>query len=474
MKIYDLVIIGGGSAGLNAADLALQMGLKTALIEKNRIGGDCTWTGCVPSKALLKTAKAVQLLRDADQLGLPPRDESIDFSLVVKSINQVIQEIYAEESPDALRKKGLDVFIGEAHFRNENTIFVKGAGEIQGRKFVIASGAKPDLPPIPGLMEVPFHTYEDIWSLQKLPETLLILGAGSVGVELGQAFQRLGAQVQIFELQSRILPEADSRAAGVISAVLQGEGAEIFTETRIQKIEADADTIVLHSQKDSYRGDALLVSVGRSPSLEGLNLSAAGVAYDQQGIAVDRHMQTSNPIVFAAGDVTGGPQFTHVAGWQAFAAVRNAFLPGRSSGSLETFPWTIFTDPEVAWAGFSEAEAQKRFGKQVIREELPLSSVDRAHTDRALDGYLEVILLPKGKVVGATIVGPRAGEMIAEWNLAISQSLTIEQIAYTLQSYPTYALANMQLAAKIQAQSTLGGLTGKLIRWWLKLTGSIR
>lgn len=474
MKIYDLVIIGGGSAGLNAADLALQMGLRTALVEKDRIGGDCTWTGCVPSKALLKTAKAAQLLRHADQLGLPARDESIDFSLVVKSINQVIQEIYAEESPDALRKKGLDVFIGEAHFKNEKTLSVARLGEIQGRKFVIASGAKPDLPPIPGLREVPFHTYEDIWSLQKMPEQLLVLGAGSVGVELGQAFQRLGAQVQLFELQSRILPEAASRPAGVISAVLEEEGVEIFTETRIQKIEFDEGTIILHSRNHSYRGDALLVSVGRSPSLEGLNLSAAAVEYDQQGITVDHHMQTSNRNIYAAGDVTGGPQFTHVAGWQAFAAVRNAFLPGRSPGYLETYPWTIFTDPEVARAGFSEAEAQRRFGKQVIREELPLRSVDRAHTDRTLEGYLEVILLPKGKILGATIVGPRAGEMIAEWNLAISHGLTIEQIAYTLQSYPTYALANMQLAAKIQARSTLGGLTGKLIRWWLKLTGSIR
>ncbi len=461
---YDLVIIGGGSAGLTAVDFALELGLKTAIVESNRIGGDCTWTGCIPSKALLSAARAAQTMRTASKYGLNPNEPEVQLEKVMDRVRDVIQDIYNEESPEVLRARGLDVFLGRAAFKDSQTIMMDGEKPIRSKKYIIATGALPRVPSLEGLRAAEYYTYENIWSLDKLPEQLLILGAGTVGVELGQAFQRLGSQVTIIEKEDQILPQLDSRSAMALQLLLEEEGMKLFTGAAINKVLTSPEGIHLEGENCHYGGDVLLVSAGRKPNVSGLDLDNAGVWFSEAGIPVNDRMQTNQAHIYAAGDVTGGPQFTHLAGWQGFAAVRNAFLPGSSKGSVEHPVFTLFTDPEVAGVGLTMAEAKEKFGKKVLEASFPMSRVDRAHTDRAKSGFLEVRFLPGGRILGATIVSRHAGELIHEWALAISQGLTLDRIAYTLHSYPTYGVAAMQLAAEVQTSRTMKGLQGKLLR----------
>lgn len=463
MQNFDLVIIGGGSAGLSAAEFGNKLGVNTAIIEKDRIGGDCTWSGCIPSKALIESAKVLHTIRGAESFGFQVAEPEVSFRRVMKRVNQVVEDVYQGESPEVLGKAGIEVIKGAPTFLDRHTVEVNGQ-EIVSRNFILATGAHPYIPPIPGLGKTDYLTYEHVWMLKELPERLIILGGGAVGVEFSQAFQRLGSQVTLLDAGSRLIKEADPLASETLQRVLTGEGVEIHNQTLASKIWRDGDGIHVQAGDREFLADQLLLSVGRRPNTAGMGLEKAGVEYDLQGIKVDRNMQTSRSNIYAAGDCTGGPQFTHVAGWQATNAVRNALLPGSRQSVIDNPPWTLFSDPEIAQVGLNSQQARKKYGDNVQVKTWLMDGVDRAHTSGAKEGFVQIVFQKNGKVLGATVVGERAGELIHEWVLAVTHDLKVGDIAFALHSYPSYAMANMQTAEEIQTAKTLSGFQG----WALK------
>lgn len=463
MRKYDLVIIGGGSAGLSAAEYGNKLGVRVALVEKNKIGGDCTWTGCIPSKTLIETANLIHSIRGAEKHGLEIPEINISFKKVLKRVNQVVEDIYEEESPEVLRAAGIDVYKGGARFEDHRTITV-GEKTIRGKYFILATGAHAWIPPIPGLGEVDFLTYEHVWTLEELPERLVVLGGGAVGVEFAQAFQRLGSQVTLLDAGSRLVKDADIRASEMLQEILEEEGIRIHNQKLVDRVWGDGDGIMVQAGDLKIKADKLLLSVGRRPNVKGLDLEKAGVDYTPRGITVNRKLQTSRSNIYAAGDCTGGPQFTHVASWQALNAVRNALLPGSTDPVIENPPWTLFSDPEISQVGLTIAKAREKYGDNVQVKFWPMHNVDRAHTSGAKKGFVQVVYRKNGQVLGATVVGKRAGELIHEWVLAIVHDIKVGDIALALHSYPSYAMANMQTASEIRTSKALSGFQGKALK----------
>ncbi len=502
---YHLAIIGGGAAGLTAARFANQLGKRVALIEAaGRTGGDCTWTGCVPSKALLRAAQAAAAVRDARQYGITvgagagnaAPAVSADFAAVMQRIRAVINRIYAAESPAALRAagiavegidvEGIDVIDGRAQFQDARTLAV-GARVITAKAFLICAGASPVIPPIPGLNATPYLTYESFWELETLPQRLVIIGGGPVGCELAQAGQRLGAQVALIEAQPRILPDADPDAAKLAADALRNDGVELRLSASVQSVRlsdgdggrpeiavatADGgadDSYTDDSHNDSaVVGDALLIAVGRRPNTAGLGLDAAGVACDANGIIVNNYLRTSVRHIYAAGDcISGGPQFTHYAGYQGAMAVRNALLPGktRAHRNPQQIPWAVFTDPEIAQAGYTAEQAQPRYGSRIRTTTLPMASIDRAVIDGQTTGFIKAVHLSNGRIIGATIVGTRAAELAQEWIIAIDHGLRLKDLASTLHPYPSLATGSQQLAWEAYQAGMTTGWRGRLLRW---------
>jgi len=462
-QFYDLVIIGGGSAGLTAADFALQFGARVAIVEANRIGGDCTWTGCVPSKTLLKAARVAHQMRTADRYGLNPVDPQIDLKAIMGHVRSVIQGIYNQESPESLRAKGIDVFLGAARFLDTDTL-VAGQTTLKARNFLIATGAHPFIPPIDGIESVNYWTYEDIWEMDRLPQHLMILGAGPVGCEMAQAFRRLGAEVTLFERLDRVLPVGDVDASSVLSQVFMDEGVNLHCGVNIERAWQKDDGIHLSAGEHEFVGDRLLVAVGRRPNVTGLDLENADVAYSEAGIQVDNHLRTTQRHIYAAGDCTGGPQFTHYAGWQAAMAARNALLPGVSTGVADHVPWAMFTNPEIAQAGLTEAQAREQIGVDVKIYQWPLERIDRARIEGDHAGFMKLVHKKDGTLLGVTIVAGQAGEMIHEWIVALERGLKVGDLSNALHIYPTYSTASMQAAADIRVSQLFNGVSGRFIR----------
>jgi len=465
---YDLVVIGGGSAGLTAVGFAVQLGARVALVEKHRIGGDCTWTGCVPSKTLLKAAKVAHLMRTADRYGLAPVEQTVDLRPVMQHVRAVVAEVYRGESPKTLRQDGIDVYLGPPEFLDPHTLSV-GETRLPGRHFLIATGAHPFLPPISGLEDVDYLTYESVWDLERLPERLVIVGAGPIGCEMAQAFGRLGSQVTVVASRDRLLPRDDPDASAVLAEVFSNGGIDVLFRTRAERVWHDSDGIHVKAGSSELVGDALLTATGRRPNVDGLGLERAGVVYDAKGIQVDDNLRTSQPHIYAAGDCTGGPQFTHYAGWQAAVAVRNALLPGASKGITGVVPWTTFTDPEVAHVGLTESQARELLGDAVMTCQWPMERVDRARTEGDTAGFLKLVHKRDGTLLGATIVAGRAGEMIHEWIVALSRGLKVGELAQDIHVYPTYSTASMQAAAAIRVTQLLSGTSGRVIRGLARL-----
>lgn len=460
---YDLVIVGGGSAGLTAAGFAVQMDARVAIAEKRRIGGDCTWSGCVPSKTLLHVAKTCHVMRSAGQLGLVSAEPAVDAKRVMAHVRSVIDDIYQHESPEVLKGDGIDVFIGESRFLNPHTLVV-GDVELRAEKVLLATGGYPLVPPIPGLDGVDYLTYEQLWDLEQIPARMIVLGGGPVGCEMAQAFGRLGAQVTVVEGGPRLLPRDDPDASSVIADVFRRERIDLHMDSKAERVWQDTDGIHLVTGDHELICDALLIAVGRRPNADGLDLDRAGVDYGPNGIKVDEHLRTTQKHIYAAGDCTGGFQFTHYAGWQAFNAVRNAMLPGAVKGVTDLVPWTTFTDPEVAHIGLHEQQARKLHGDAVVVCDWPLNRVDRARTESDTTGFVKIVHKKDGSVLGATIVAARAGEMIHEWAIALAHGLKIGDIAEVIHVYPTYSMASMQAAVAIRVAQALGGRTGQVIR----------
>ena len=462
---FDLVIIGAGSGGLTAAGFAAQLGAKVALVEKNRIGGDCTWTGCVPSKALLKAAKVVHEIRTASRFGIPANPLDVDMTKVRTYVRQAIEQVYRFESPEELQKQGIEVIAGTARFVDARNIMV-GEQLFRSKSFLLTTGARPQIPPIDGLNEVPFMTYEQIFDNDRLPRSMIVVGGGPMGMEMAQAYQRLGTQVSV--VADRLLPKDEPEAREVMHRVFEREGVR-FVWGRAKSATRQGDEIVVATDREEARGDLLLLAAGRRPAVEGLDLEKAGVNYSEKGIPVDDHLRTNLENIYAAGDVAGGYQFTHFAGWQAFQAVRNALLPGSTSGLTDLVPWVTFTDPEVAHVGLTEEQGRTKFGENLSVSLWEMSRTDRAICEDNRDGFIKVVAKKNGALLGATVVNARAGETIAEFIVAIKQDMKISDLAGAIHAYPTYSTAVQQLAAELAIERMLAGASGKIIRGLSKI-----
>ncbi len=463
-KDYDLLIIGGGSAGLTAARFARQLELSVALVEKGRIGGDCTWTGCVPSKTLLKASKSAHAVRDAARFGITTTQPTIDFKSVMARVGSVRQEIFESESPETLQSEGIDVIQGDAKFTNPGTVSVDGR-EISARRFLICTGASPAIPLIDGLSDVDYLTYETVWNLEELPPSLAIVGAGPIGCEMAQAFCGLGSSVTLVEGADRIMLQDEPEASETLANRLKQDGVNLLTDAAVQRVEKTGNGVRLILNGDAQvEASAVLVCVGRRANIDSLGLLEAQVEHGRGGIQVNQNLRTSQKNIYAAGDCTGGFQFTHYAGYQGLMAVRNAFLPMNKKAVMEKVPWATFTDPEVAHVGLTEAQAREKYGDKACAATWPMDQVDRWITEGDSPGFLKVVHLQGGKLLGATIVAPRAGEMLHEWSLALDQGLKLSHMAESLHIYPTYSIATQQLASKLRVEHLLSGKIGKFLK----------
>lgn len=460
---YDLVIIGGGSAGLTAAGFAVQLGSRVALVESNRIGGDCTWTGCVPSKTLLKAARVAHQMRTASRHGLASVEPAVDLSRVMAHVRAVVSHVYEHESPEALRADGIEVFTSAARFLDPHTISV-GEDDLSARRVLIATGAHPFLPPVQGLESVGCLTYESVWDLEVLPRRLLVFGAGPIGCEMAQAFRRVGSEVNLMEATDRMLPRDDEEASRVMASRFADEGIDLRFSAELERAWREGESVHVVASGQEVVTDVVLVAVGRRPNVNGLDLDIAGVRYDDSGIQVDERLRTSQPHIYAAGDCAGGYQFTHYAGWQGFMAVRNALLPGSKKAVTERVPWTTFTDPEVAHVGLTKAQALEKFGDTVMTCDWPMAQVDRARSEGDTDGFLKIVHKRDGTLLGTTIVAARAGEMIHEWAITLDRGMKVGDLANSIHVYPTYSTASMQAAAHIRVEQLLAGKSGRVIR----------
>jgi pyruvate/2-oxoglutarate dehydrogenase complex dihydrolipoamide dehydrogenase (E3) component len=375
--------------------------------------------------------------------------------------------VYTFETPEALSKLGVDVFLGAARFSDAHTISVDGPDtQLRARHFLVCTGASPATPDIAGLQDVPYWNYQSVWQQHELPRRLLVIGSGPVGIELTQAFARFGSEVTVFERGDRPLRVADPEASAALLSVLDEEGVRFRFGARIERLKTSQGAIRVVDRGDVVEADALLVAVGRHPNVEGLELERAGVSYSERGIEVDKYLRTSQKHIYACGDVIGGFQFTHYAAWQASNAVRTMLFPGSSEGVRAHIPWTVFTDPEVAQCGLSEAEARQRLGDrdavQVAR--WGLDRVDRAVTDQDRDGFIKCVHRRNGEVLGAQIVAARAGEIIQEFALAIDRRMKLGELASSMHVYPTYATGVQQLSAEVRIESVSKSTTLKLAR----------
>lgn len=435
MSRYDLVVIGGGSAGLTAARTAGRFGARTLLVERDRLGGDCLWTGCVPSKALLHVASDVQAARRAAAYGLPPVTGPADLAAAMGEVKRAISAIEPHDSAEALAPYGVDVVHGAASFTGPSTLTV-GDREVSFRYALIATGSSPALVPVPGLAEAGPLTSDTVWELTELPRRLVVLGGGPIGCELGQALARLGSQVTLVEAKDRLVPREEPRASQVLRDRLEAEGVTVLTGYRAEKVDAGA----VHGPGGPLPYDALLAVTGRRADTRGLGLEAAGVELTDTGdVRTDGRLRTTNHRIYAAGDVTGRSAFTHLGGTQGGSAATDALLGVRRAIDYRAVPWVTFTDPEVARVGLTADEARETYGDGARLHTLENDRVDRAVADGRTEGFTTLVLGPRGKIVGATVVSPRAGETIAHLAAGVRLGWTPSDYARTVHPYPTYA-----------------------------------
>lgn len=443
---YNLVVIGAGTAGLVTAAGAAGLGARVALVEKHLMGGDCLNVGCVPSKALLRAARAYAAVRDARAFGVEVGDGvRVDFPAVMERMRRLRALISPNDSVQRFRELGVDVFLGKGQFTGRDAVQV-GDDTLRFKKAVIATGARAAAPPIPGLSEVDYLTNETIFSLTELPPRLAVIGAGPIGCEMSQAFARFGSRVSLLEAQSHILSREDADAARLVQESLGRDGVELLTESKIVEVRQQGDEKVVVYERSGERHEAavdqILVGVGRAPNVEGLNLEAVGVDYDQRaGVTVDDHLRTTNPRIFAAGDICFPYKFTHTADFQARIVIQNALFFGRAKASALTIPWCTYTEPEVAHVGLYAEQAIKQ-GMLIDTFTQSFADVDRAILDGEPEGFVRIhVRRGTDKIVGATIVGAHAGDMISEISLAIVGGLGLKTIAGTIHPYPTQAEA---------------------------------
>ncbi len=459
----DILVIGAGSGGLSVAAGASQMGADTVLVEKGKMGGDCLNYGCVPSKALLAAAHVAQTARDGWPFGVETDEVKVDFAQVHNHVHEVIAAIAPNDSVERFEGLGVRVIKAAARFIGPRRVQA-GELEIRARRVVIATGSRAAAPPVPGLENVPYLTNETLFDNRTLPAHLIVIGGGPIGMEMAQAHRRLGSRVTVLEMFSA-LGKDDPELAAMVLERLRAEGLEIRENVQIQRVERDGEGVaVVLEDGQRLGGSHLLVAAGRRPNVEGLDLEQGGIAYTPKGITVDAGLRTSDAKVYAIGDVAGGPQFTHVAGYHAGIVIRNALFRLPAKVDYKALPWVTYTDPELAHVGLTEAQARDKNAKvQILR--WGFDENDRAQAERATEGRVKVVLDGKGKVLGATIAGRHAGELLQPWILAISQGLKIGALANLIAPYPTLGEVNKRAGGSYYTPKLFSDLTRRIVRF---------
>ncbi|MEM6836418.1 MAG: NAD(P)/FAD-dependent oxidoreductase [Cyanobacteria bacterium P01_C01_bin.120] len=451
---YDLVVIGGGSAGLVAASAGAQLNAKVALIEKEpRLGGDCLHYGCVPSKSLIHAGRVAHDVKNAAIYGIEASIHDIRIREALGHVHRVIDTIQEHDSTERFESLGVEVIYGEGQFRDRQTFEINGR-QLKARTFLIATGGRPSLPPISGIKEAGYLTNLNVFDVQQRPDSLAVIGAGPIGCELGQAFSRLGSDVTIIASRSHIMPIEEPEAAKVVQAQLEAEGIRVVTATRAKEVIVEnGKKVILTNTGDRIVVDEILVAAGRVPNIESLNLQAAGVDVGKEGVIVNGKLQTTNPKIYAAGDVIGGYQFTHVAGYEGAVAMQNALIFPTKKADYHVIPWATFTEPELARVGLTEEQARKRYDDDVMVLRHNFDHVDRALAEGAGIGFAKFITRKNGEILGAHIVGPAAGELIHEAVLAMSYKLKVGALKSIIHVYPTLAEVNSKTALQLTKQT---------------------
>jgi len=444
----DLVIVGLGSAGIVAAQAAAAVGLDVVAVERARVGGDCLWTGCVPSKALLASARLAHAMRTADRLGLPAHEPAVDTARVLARVRSVQAEIArTDDNPDHLRALGVDVRLGApATLAGPHRVRV-GEEEIRTRFVLLCTGSHPTVPPIPGLREAGFLTSETLWDLERLPRSVVLVGGGPIAAELAQALTRLGTRTTVLQRDAQLLARDEPELAARLVARLEAEGVQVRTGVEVERVSRDGGRRVVHGRDgEHWSAEAVVLGTGRTPATEGLGLEGLGIEVSPAGVEVDDRSRTTVPSVYAVGDLAGRPHhFTHSAASEAATALRDMFFPGRARFSA-LVPWCTFTEPELAHAGLTGAEARERHAGVTVHR-FELTETDRGRTDAVEEG-LVLVVAAKGRAVGAHVLAPGAGELIHELALAVIRRTRVAQLADLVHVYPTLATSVAQLGAR--------------------------
>lgn len=466
---FDLVVIGGGAGGLVVAAGGATLGAKVALVERHRLGGDCLWYGCVPSKTLLKSARIAWEMRHADRWAIPAANPSVDLAAVMERVAGVIRGIEPNDSPERFRGLGVDVIQGDGRFTGPDSFEVNGR-RLTARTFVVATGSRPIVPPIPGLERTPYLTNETLFDLRENVPQLLIVGGGPIGCEMAQAFRRLGSDVSVVDAGAGVLPREDRDLADVVHARLVAEGVRFRLGCSVERVDGVAGAIRMTLRSpggdaEMLAGTHLLLAAGRRANVEGLGLEAAGVTVDRGRIVHD-DLVTGNPRILVIGDAAGGLQFTHLAEHHAGIALRRALFRMRWARPSTVIPWCTYTDPELARVGMSATEASARGIAHRVYT-FPFADNDRARAEGEPEGLARIVTAPNGRLLGAAIVGAHAGELIAEYALALSRGLKAADVSGAIHAYPTLAQVNRRVADLRLKE----GLTPAAKRWMRRIFG---
>ena len=450
-KHYDLIVIGGGSGGLTSVTMAARLGARTLLVDRENLGGDCLHYGCVPSKSLIASARTAHTLRNAAVFGLDSIKSDVDFARIMDRVDRIRDEIGSHETPEEIRKLGVDVAMGGANFIDDSTLEIDNTYRVTADNILIATGSHAVAPEIPGLADAGFIDHVDLFGLRERPARLAVIGGGAIGTEMGQALSRLGSEVTIIQRATRLLLREDPDISAVLQDAFTAEGIKLLLSGNPVSISRDGLEKAIVVEQDgathAIRCDEILVAVGRRATIDALNVDAAGIKTNARGIIVDDKLRTNRPHIYAIGDCNGGPQFTHWAEYEARVATRNALYKGASKRSLRVLPWVTFTDPEVARVGMTLDQARAATGDNRIHEHVfPYSRLDRAVCESDTTGKIKVVVDRSDRVLGAHIVGLGAGEALTEWVLAIEHGIPLSKIGSAIHVYPTLSRINRRVA----------------------------
>lgn len=446
---YDLVVIGGGTAGLVSAAGAASLGARVALVERDKLGGDCLYRGCVPTKTLVKSARVAHLVRRSEEFGVAGGEAEVDFPAVMDRMERVIEAAGEHDSPERFRGLGVDVFEEEARFVAPDLVAVDGR-RLAARSVIVATGSHPTAPPVDGLEEAGYLTNVGALELRRLPRSMVIIGSGPIGSEFAQIFARFGCRVTLISTSPLPLPKEDPEIGEVLRQVLLADGVAFHGGYKAEKVRVEDGEKVVTAENGAgheieARGEEILVAAGRAPTAGSLGLGEAGIELEGKGLVVDERLRTTAPNVYAAGDITGKYLFTHVAEYQARNALRNALFPAKARVDHRVVPWTTFTDPEVARVGLTEEQARREHkGVEVFRK--PFAGVDRAMADGETTGLVKIVAGRRGKILGGHIIGPDAGNLIQEIVLAMQKNIPVGALSTTIHVYPTLVQANQRAA----------------------------